>query len=76
MSDIESEVQRVLANLHPEAEAWAQTEDVVVFLKALPAEAREMATFIAKMAFHDGMECQARKGGVRKAAGAGLVAFR
>jgi hypothetical protein len=51
MSDIVSEVQRILTNIHPEAETWVQSTDVAVFLRALPAEAREMATFIAKMAW-------------------------
>ena len=51
MSDIVSEVQRILTNIPPEAETWVQSTDVAVFLRALPAEAREMATFIVKMAW-------------------------
>lgn len=63
MTDLKTEVQRILANLHPEAVAWVKTGNVAVYLDALPAEAREIADFIAKMAFHAGMECQMRKGG-------------
>ncbi|MBL4767869.1 MAG: hypothetical protein JKY94_09165 [Rhodobacteraceae bacterium] len=63
MSDIENEIQRVIDTLHPEAKAWVQSRNAAMFIESLPVEAQEMATFIAKMAFHDGMECQARKGG-------------